>query len=88
MNNRKKRSNGLAHYKLVFKPEKYTGKLAHWNNDYDNGPLLPWKNNTKKRCYFLSQKYNFSWAAIYDQTNPTEMIDEYTKQEGWKIGEH
>lgn len=83
----KRQGNGQAHYKLVFKPAKYTGSLAHWNNDYENGPLLPWKNNTKKRCYHLAQKYNFAWAAIYDQHRPSEQLDEYTAQEGWRSGE-
>lgn len=83
----KRQGNGQSHYKLVFKPAEYTGRLANWNNDYENGPLLTWHNTGRKRCYMLVKKYKMTWAAIYDEHNPAETLDEYTQQDGWRSGE-
>lgn len=83
-NARSKRRGG--NYKLVFKPEEYTGKLSHWNEDWENGPLVTWKNNTLRRCYQLinNRKVVAVWAAIYKMEQHDEQpIAVYTTDNEW-----
>ena len=77
-------------YKLVFKPTEYKGKLISHNMDWENGPLLPWKNCTLSRCYYLINNPRGAlhgkvvWAAIYNQNKPDDFpVAVYTTDRKW-----
>lgn len=86
----RKDARGMAHYKLVFKPKPggYKKTLAHWNNDWENGPLITFHRTSLKRCRALATAYDIHHGRIYDYNNLAEVVDTYFHEDGcWKSGE-
>ena len=80
-----------GNYKLVFKPAEYSKSLAHFNHNWEEGPLLPWKGNTLPRCYYLINDRKGAlygkvvWAAIYKMNDdPGSLpVAVYTTDNKW-----
>ena len=74
-------------YKLVFRPQKYTGNMAAQTAhlaDHEK-PLLTRYMHSLNRCYSYVEKNKILWAAIYDQRKPYNSPAEaiYTSDNDW-----